>query len=395
MESANEKYGYILVRFGELSTKGKNKKDFIRQLTRNVKYALSAYPQLEYRNDRDRLYIFLNDTDPVPVSQRLKDVFGIRSFSLAIKCEPEMEAIKQAALYAAQKEWDEGKRTFKVMARRNDKSFPFVSDQINRFVAGRVLHETELKVDVHNPDFPLIVEIHKDAAYIMAHTELGAGGYPVRVGGRAMMLLSGGIDSPVAAYEIMKRGVMIECVHFASQPYTSEQAKEKVLTLAKMLSRYQGPVRVHVVPFTDLQLAIYDHCPENYAITIMRRMMVRIAEELAKKNKCLALVTGESVGQVASQTLESMGVINEVIKLPVIRPVATWDKLEIIAKAREIGTYETSILPFEDCCTIFTPKDPVTKPRSDRAEQYESRFDWKELLDKAVENTETVTMSEE
>ena len=193
----------------------------------------------------------------------------------------------------------------------------------------------------------------------------------------------------------MKRGVMIECVHFASQPYTSEQAKEKVLTLAKMLSRYQGPVRVHVVPFTDLQLAIYDHCPENYAITIMRRMMVRIAEELAKKNKCLALVTGESVGQVASQTLESMGVINEVIKLPVIRPVATWDKLEIIAKAREIGTYETSILPFEDCCTIFTPKDPVTKPRSDRAEQYESRFDWKELLDKAVENTETVTMSEE
>lgn len=218
----------------------------------------------------------------------------------------------------------------------------------------------------------------------------GAGGYPVGVGGKAMVMLSGGIDSPIASYLTMKRGVAIECVHYASPPYTSMQAREKVLELARLLAPYQGHILVHIVPFTDLQLAIYEHCEESYAITIMRRMMYRIAERLAQKQNCLAIVNGESIGQVASQTLESMHTINAVTSMPIIRPVATMDKVEIIDLARKVGTYETSIQPWEDCCTIFTPKNPVTKPTIRRAEALERRFDFETLLEACVEQTESV-----
>lgn len=387
-----DQYEYILVRYGELSTKGRNKKDFIRQLTRNVKAALKEYRELEYRSDRDRLYIYLNGTDPEGPQEKLKRVFGIRSFSLAMKVEPDIGRIREAGLEAAREEERRGAKTFKVKARRNDKKFPLVSDQINRECAGVILSNTGLKVDVHHPDFPLIVEVHKDAAYIMARTIYGAGGYPVRIGGWGMLLLSGGIDSPVAGEQMMKRGVALQAIHFQSRPYTSEEAVQKVYQLADVLSGCQGSIKVHVVPFTELQLAIYDHCPESYAVTIMRRMMLRIAQKKAEQEKCTALVTGESIGQVASQTLESIAAINEVASMPVIRPLATWDKLEIIEEARRLGTYETSILPYEDCCTIFTPKNPVTKPKASRCREYEAKFAWQPLVDKAVEGIQTVIL---
>jgi len=386
------KYEYILVRFGELSTKGKNKKDFIKRLLVNIKHALYSFENLKYERTNDRLYITLNDEPVDEISPILARVFGIRSFSLAMKVPTDIEEIKKAALVAATYEQARELVTFKVDTRRNYKQFPFVSDEINRAVAGLVLSNTDLKVDVHNPDFRLMVEIREHFTYIMSRTVLGAGGFPVGVGGKALLMLSGGIDSPVAGYLTMKRGVEIECIHYASPPYTSSQAQDKVLLLAKQLSAYQGRVKLHIIPFTDLQLAIYQNCPESYAITIMRRMMYRLADKLCENSKCTAIVNGECIGQVASQTLESMQTINEVTSRPIIRPVITYDKLEIINLAKTIETYETSILPFEDCCTIFTPKNPVIKPTIEKANKLESRFEFAELIEHAITNTTTIVL---
>ena len=384
------KYDYILIRYGELTTKGKNKKDFIKQLADNMKSALCQYPNLRYERTRDHIYVHLNGTDPDKLTPILKNVFGIRSFSKTLKVEKDLEKIKEAALMIM----SDKQGTFKVNARRADKNFQIHSDDVNRAVAGRILaNNPNLKVDVNNPDYLLIVEIRNDAAYIMAETVLGAQGYPVGVGNRAMLMLSGGIDSPVAGYLTMKRGVQIEAIHYASQPYTSEAALNKVKELCRIISPYQGKIRLHIVPFTDVQLEIYKNCDESYAITIMRRMMYRLAEKIAEENHCLAIVNGESIGQVASQTLASMSVINNVIDMPVIRPVVTYDKLEIMDIAKKIGTYETSILPFEDCCTIFTPKNPVTKPRLDKCEMFERKFDWQPLLDEAVAKTEVIEIN--
>ena len=382
-------YEYILVRFGELSTKGKNKKEFIKRLLVNVKNALYGFDDLKFERTNDRLYIVLNGTNVDDVVPILSKVFGIRSFSCAMKVETDIEKIKEASLIACQKEVSDGQKTFKVDTRRNYKQFPMVSDEINRAVASVVLQNTELKVDVHNPDFKLIVEVREGFTYIMSKVIYGAGGFPVGVGGRAMLMLSGGIDSPVAGYLAMKRGVEIECIHFASPPYTSNQAQEKVIALAKQISMYQGRIRMHIVPFTELQLAIYQNCSESYAITLMRRMMYRLADRVGSKYKCLAIVNGECVGQVASQTLESMQTINEVTTKPIIRPVVTFDKLEIINLSKEIGTYETSILPHEDCCTIFTPKNPVIRPTSKRSLMFENRIDYERLIEKAIDETDT------
>ena len=385
---ADLQYEYILVRFGELSTKGKNKKDFIKRLTVNMQRALEGFPDLTFERSRDHVYIHLNGTDPELVKPALKNVFGIRSFSPTVKVNNDINEI----VAAAKDIMADKQGTFKVITKRANKKFELHSDDVNRAVAGEVLrnYAPELKVDVHNPDYSLIVEIRDEATYVMAETILGLGGYPVGVGGRALLMLSGGIDSPVAGYLTMKRGVEIECIHYASMPYTSQEALNKVKELARQISRYQGRIKLHIVPFTETQLAIYKHCDEEYAITIMRRMMYRIAERIAEKNGCLAIVNGESIGQVASQTLESMGVINETVKTPVIRPVVTYDKLEIIELAEEIGTYETSILPYEDCCTIFTPKNPVTKPHLQKVQKQESKFDWEPLIEEAVNNTEDI-----
>ena len=248
---------------------------------------------------------------------------------------------------------------------------------------------------MHNPELMIRVEVQRDGAYITSDKIKGAGGYPTGINGKALLMLSGGIDSPVAAYEIMKRGIEVEAVHFASPPYTSEAAKGKVLELAKQVSVYQGQMKVHLLNFTELQLAIYKTAGDPYAVTLMRRMMFRLAEKVAKDNKCLVLATGESIGQVASQTLESMVCINDVVHMPVIRPLVCYDKVEIIDLARKIGTYETSILPYEDCCTIFDPKNPVTKPSIEKAEHFESQFDWEKMLDDCLKQEETVIVKEE
>ncbi|MBQ1314609.1 MAG: tRNA 4-thiouridine(8) synthase ThiI [Erysipelotrichaceae bacterium] len=382
------KYEYILVRFGELSTKGKNKNDFIKRLAVNMQRALKDYPDLRFERTRDHIYIHLNGTDPDEIAPILQKVFGLRSFAKTIKAENNEEAIMEAS-----RQLMKGKEgTFKVITRRANKNFPIHSDEMNRKVASAILHEygPGLKVDVHEPDYPVIVEIRNDATYLMAETVLGLGGYPVGAGGKALLMLSGGIDSPIAGYLTMKRGVEIECIHYASMPYTSQEALNKVKELARIISRYQGRIKLHIVPFTQTQLEIYRNCDEQYAITIMRRMMYRIAQQIAEKNSCLAIVNGESIGQVASQTLESMSVINKVVDIPVIRPVVTYDKLEIIDLAQKIGTYETSILPYEDCCTIFTPKNPVTRPHINKVINQEERFDWQPLIEKAVEDTETM-----
>ncbi len=384
-------YENILIRYGELTTKGKNKKDFIRRLADNMRQALSSFPDLTFEQTRDHIYIHLHGTDPKEITPILKNVFGIRSFACSLKVDNDIEAIKEAARQVMA----DKSGTFKIAARRANKNFPLHSDDINRQVATVILknYGDKLKVDVHDPDYEVIVEVRDHNTYIMYETILGAGGYPVGVGGKALLMLSGGIDSPVAGYLTMKRGVQIEAIHYASMPYTSQEALNKVKELTRLISGYQGQIRLHVIPFTDIQLQIYKYADESYAITLMRRMMYRLAEMVSEKRKCLAIVNGESIGQVASQTLDSMNAINCVVTMPVIRPLVAYDKLEIIELARKIGTYETSILPYEDCCTIFDPKDPVTKPKKEKCEMFESRFDWQPMLEKAVENMETVIIN--
>lgn len=387
IESNKLTVDHILVRFGELSTKGKNKNDFIKKLLVNIKNALAAFEKLTYEKGYDRIYIMLNGTDPDEIAPILQKVFGISSFSYAIKINSELEEMVEMGLKIAKAS---NAKTFKVNTKRHHKLFPYISDEINRAIAGEILRNTDMKVDVHDPELMLMVEVRQFDTYMMPNKIKGAGGYPVGIGGKAMVMLSGGIDSPVAAYLMMKRGITVECIHYASPPYTSSQARQKVLELASIVSQYQGHVRVHIVPFTDIQLAIYKNCDESYAITIMRRMMYRLAEMLSEKQNCKAIVNGESIGQVASQTLDSMGCINEVVKMPVIRPCVTMDKLEIIDLANKIGTYETSILPFEDCCTIFTPKNPVTRPTIKKCEKLEGRFDFMPLLEEALANIEVI-----
>ncbi|MCD7807887.1 MAG: tRNA 4-thiouridine(8) synthase ThiI [Erysipelotrichaceae bacterium] len=381
---------HILVRFGELTTKGKNRKTFIQKLTRNTKEILHSFKHLSYKDTHDRLYIMLNGEDPALVCDKLKTVFGIHSFSVCYKVESDLDKIQEVALYLVEKN---NGCTFKIDTKRVNKDYPLISHEINTSIAGYIFHHTtkDLKVDVHHPEILIKVELRKECTYVMDNVVLGAGGYPVGIGGKALLMLSGGIDSPVAGYLTLKRGVDIECIHYVSPPYTSDLAKEKVIDIIDMLRQYtHGKILIHFIPFTDLQLAVYEHCDESYAMTVMRRMMYRIAEGIAQKNHCLAIVNGESIGQVASQTLQSMSVINEVTNMPVIRPVACMDKLEIIELSKRINTYDISIRPYEDCCTIFTPKQPATKPKSDKAQMFESRFDFASMVQSCIDNSEDV-----
>ncbi len=383
---------YILVRFGELTTKGKNRKLFTRKLLKNTQEILSDFKKLKYDLQYDRMYILLNGENHLDVNEKLKTVFGIHSFSNAFKFEKDLNVVKDAIVQLVN---EDNKTTFKINTKRSDKSFSGKSQDINREIAGHLFHHAnrQLKVDVHHPEMLITVEIRHDAIYVMTDVIKGAGGYPVGIGGKALLMLSGGIDSPVAGYLTLKRGVDIECIHFAAPPYTNEFAREKMLDLVDQLRHYtHGKITVHIVNFTKLQLAVYDHCDESYAMTVMRRMMYRIGEKVALKNHCLALVNGESIGQVASQTLNSMQVINEVIKLPVLRPVLCLDKLEIIDIANKINTYDISIRPHEDCCTIFTPKAPATKPKSYKAEAFEATFDYESLVDECVDTVETIVI---
>ncbi|WP_044642412.1 tRNA uracil 4-sulfurtransferase ThiI [Risungbinella massiliensis] len=385
----------IVLRFGELTLKGKNQKHFVAQLVRNIKQKLIEFPALTYTKDHGRMLIELHSQDAEPVMEGLQEVFGLHAFTVAEKVVPELHEIQLATKRLLEQHTKEG-GTFKVETKRADKRFPIDSQEMNRKLGTYLLQNSvNRKVDVHQPDVIIKVEIRTHGAYISGNDTHGPGGLPVGTSGKSLLLLSGGIDSPVAGYLALKRGVKLEAIHFHSYPFTSERAKQKVLDLAKHLAKYGTSVKVHVVPFTEIQTEINRHCYDAYSVTIMRRMMLRIAEAVARKRNALTLVTGESLGQVASQTMESMNTINAVTNYPILRPVVTMDKTEIMEVARRIGTYETSILPYEDCCTIFLPKNPKTRPTIESCEKQEAKFDWEPLVVQAVENIETIECKQE
>jgi len=376
----------LMIHYGELSTKGDNRKLFVNQLARNIRHALKTFPGLLVTASRDHAYVELHEEDANAVIARLQDVSGIHSISLVFKSGKDLESLEKFA-YELLK--DEKGKTFKVNVKRADKTYPLDSYHLACALGDYLLDHTGLKVDVHHPEIALDVDVREEAAYLSCHDFPGAGGYPLGMNGKCLSLLSGGIDSPVAAYLLLRRGIRIECIHFAAPPYTSDAVIDKLKDILKILNAYQEDIKLNVVPFTELQLAIYKNVDEPYCITIMRRMMFRIAEGLAKKEHCLAIATGESVGQVASQTLPSMIAINDVTNYPVLRPMCTMDKLDSIALAEKIGTYPISIRPFEDCCTIFKPKAPKTKPRIRDCEYFESKFDWKPLVEKCIEGVKS------
>ncbi|MDQ0413014.1 tRNA uracil 4-sulfurtransferase ThiI [Mesobacillus stamsii] len=383
-------YDRILVRYGEISTKGRNRNKFIDRLRKNIKRALRDYPNAAIKAERDRMFILLNGEDSEEINSKLKDIFGIQSFSPAVKVDKDLEKMKNAALELFKK-IHQPEQTFKISAKRSDKTFELDTNEINSEFGSHILKNIDgLKVDVRNPDVALQIEIRKEAAYISAETIKGAGGLPAASGGKGMLMLSGGIDSPVAGYLTMKRGLEVEGVHFFSPPFTSERAKQKVLDLSEQLAEVTGQFALHIVPFTEIQQAIHKQIPDNYTMTTTRRMMLRITEALREKEGALAIITGESLGQVASQTLESMFAINEVTTTPIIRPLITMDKLEIMDIAHKINTHDISIRPYEDCCTVFVPSSPKTKPKLEKVQNFESYFDFEELIQKAVEGTERI-----
>ncbi|SHE28108.1 tRNA uracil 4-sulfurtransferase ThiI [Alkalibacter saccharofermentans] len=380
----------ILIRYGEISLKGLNKSFFVDTLIRNIKDSLKYLEYKKMEKIQGRFVLRVEEKDIDRACKSLLRIFGIASISVATRVESDMETIKSTANILVKNEIDLSEpKTFKVNARRGDKKFPLTSPQINGELGGFILSEfPELDVDVHNPDMVLYLEV-REKTYMYTSIMQGKGGLPVGTGGKAALLISGGIDSPVAGYMIAKRGVNLIAVHFHSYPYTSERARDKVIRLMEIVARYSGRVKLYIVPFTDLQLAIGEHCNERYSTLIMRRYMMKIATEIAKRNKAMALITGESVGQVASQTLESLMVTDSATDLPVFRPVIGMDKNEIIAIAEEIETFETSILPYEDCCTIFVPKHPQTKPKLENVIREESFVEnANELMNKAIDETE-------
>ncbi|BBD89759.1 tRNA uracil 4-sulfurtransferase ThiI [Staphylococcus caprae] len=385
-------YDHLLVRYGELTLKGTNRKKFVNQLKDNVKRALIPLDGYHVKGKRDRMYVELDENaDMKEIIRRLSKVYGIKSISPVIKTDKTEEAINESAVQLAQS--FEKDTTFKIDVKRVDKSFPLDTYTLQREVGGKILSQTEdLTVNVKRPDHEIKVEIRLDAVYIYEEIIPGSGGLPVGTGGKTLLMLSGGIDSPVAGMEVMKRGVTIEAIHFHSPPFTSEKAKDKVIELTRILSERVGPIKLHIVPFTELQKQINKVVHPRYTMTSTRRIMMRVADAFVHKIGAHAIVNGENLGQVASQTLKSMYAINHVTSTPVLRPLLTLDKEDIIKKAKEIGTFETSIQPFEDCCTIFTPKNPVTEPDFDKVEKYESVFDFEDMIQTAVDNIETLTI---
>ncbi|WP_289871775.1 tRNA uracil 4-sulfurtransferase ThiI [Enterococcus faecalis] len=389
------KYTEIMVRYGELSTKGKNRKTFIMQLAQNVKRALADFPALKIHADRDRMHILLNGEDSEEVIPKLSKVFGIQNFSPSIRIEKEMPAIRAMVQEVVREVYTPGK-TFKITAKRSDHSFELDSNGLNQELGGAVIEAIpEIQVQMKKPDINLRIEIRKDAAYLSYETIRGAGGLPVGTSGRGMLMLSGGIDSPVAGYLAMKRGVEVEAVHFASPPYTSEQALQKAKDLAEKLVPYVGTIQFIEVPFTEIQEEIKRVVPQGYLMTITRRLMLRLTDAIREMRKGLVIINGESLGQVASQTLQSMVAINEVTSTPIIRPVVSMDKTEIIEIAEKIDTFELAIQPFEDCCTIFAPPQPKTRPRLDKAQDYEARLDLEGLMARALEGLKITEISVE
>lgn len=385
----------ILVKYGEIILKGGNRPKFEKILINNIKNAVKNLDQIKISIMQATIYIEPSDSDKTDlICERLSKIFGIVSVTRAAVTEKEINAIKNTCIEYCKDDLVSGKR-FKVEAKRADKHFPMTSVELSIDVGGYIDDKIDgLICDVHNPEVTVKIEIRDYAAYIYCEQNKieGQGGMPIGTGSKATLLLSGGIDSPVSGHMIAKRGVEIDAVNFFSFPYTSERAKEKVIELASIVARYTSKIDLYIVPFTEIQLAIRDNCPEEHMTLIMRRFMMKISEKIALQNKSSALITGESVGQVASQTIAALNVTNSVVDMPVLRPLIGMDKKEIIERSREIGTFETSILPYEDCCTVFTPKHPTTNPKLSSIEKSEARLDVDGLIEKAMEGIEKITV---
>ena len=384
-------YKIILIKYGELTTKKANRNLFIDLLYKNIKEKLKD-EEVEIIKNRVRMFIKVKNNEE-KIVEKLKEVFGIHGIVIAYVVNTNTEEIKRSILEIIK---DINFKTFKVETKRSDKSFPIHSMEFNNILGGLILkNKDNIKVDVHNPEYNLKIEIREMNTYIYCEEYKGLGGYPNKIAGKGLLMLSGGIDSPVAGFQAIKRGVELECIYFESPPHTSEAAKNKVKNLLKKLCKYQTNIKLHIIKFTNIQEEIYKNIDPNYMITIMRRMMYRISEKVAKENDDLVIINGESIGQVASQTLSSMQVINNVTNYPVLRQVCCFDKLEIIDIAKKIDTYEISILPYEDCCTIFLPKHPVINPNLEKAIMYEEKIDYNSLIDECITNKETLIINED
>jgi len=385
----------FLMKLGEIVLKGANKRQFEARLRQNVRRRMKKYGNFDVYLMQSTVYVepMDEDCDVDGAWEACRSIFGVVSLCRCRPCEKNVDAIFEAIENYLGEDLDCA-RSFKVESKRSDKRFPLNSIQLSQEIGGRLAeaHPT-VAVDVRHPDYTVFVEVRDLAAYVHGPAEPGAGGLPTGVGGRAMCLLSGGIDSPVAAYMIAKRGVEIEAVHFFSYPYTSQLAKDKVVELARLVTKYSGKMTVNVVSFTEIQEAIRDNCPEEYFTLIMRRFMMEISQRIAKHDGCGALITGENLGQVASQTMEAMGVTGAVVDIPIFMPLIGFDKEEIVTIARKIGTMETSILPYEDCCTVFTPKHPKTKPTISQLVEAEKKLDREALIERAMENIEKIKVS--
>ncbi|MBF0780227.1 MULTISPECIES: tRNA uracil 4-sulfurtransferase ThiI [unclassified Granulicatella] len=383
----------IMIRYGELSTKGKNKKNFIQQLAYNVKKALRNFPSVKVRPEYDFMYLDLNGALEHEVLPYLEHVFGIQSYSPVYKVDKDFSQLsKQVVQLLADRDLEN--KTFKIAAKRSDHEFYMDTQELNLALGQVVLQAyPQLSVRMKQPDIQIKVDVRREAIYVSTQVYKGAGGLPVGTSGRGMMMLSGGIDSPVASYLALKRGLDIEMVHFYSPPYTSPQSLRKTQELTKKLAKYGGTIQFIEVPFTKIQEAIKANCPDTYLMTLTRRFMLRITDELRQKRKGLVILNGESIGQVASQTLHSMIAINEVTNTPILRPVAAMDKLEIIQIAEQIDTFELSIQPFEDCCTVFAPPSPKTKPNLDKVHHYEEKLDVDALIQEAVNHVKIYPIS--
>jgi len=383
----------LLIRYGEISLKGRNRNVFVKKLRNNIKDALSDLKTVILKPERDRMFLFAEDKqDMEEAIARLPHIFGIQSFSPVAKCEATLEAIKEKALEIIGANETAGK-TFKVEVRRTDKRFPLVTNELQLEIGSHVLRSfPDLIVQMKKPDIVLLIDIRIEGAFLTAKVYEGAGGMPVGSNGHSILMLSGGIDSPVAGYLMMKRGVSIDAIHFASPPFTSDLAKKKVMDLAEKLSSFGAAVRLHIIPFTEIQQAIVSQVPENVSMTTTRRLMLQIADKVREEEGALAIVTGESLGQVASQTLESLTAINAVTSSPILRPLIATDKLDIIDIAQKIGTYEISIRPYEDCCTIFSPSNPKTKPKLEKVAYYESFTDFEPMIEEAIGTRTTIEL---
>lgn len=388
-------YNHILIRYGELSLKKANRNQFIKLVNNHIKKALSIFTKLQFESDYMRFYVILNGEDADAVVEVLKTIPGIYSFSKVSKCESNLEEIKALALNTL-KNLDLTNKTFKVETNRANKNFTMTSLEITKEISRHLFRNIDnLKADVHNPDITINVDVRLEGTFIYTESIYGMGGLPSSSLGKAMLMISGGIDSVVAGLEVVRRGMDIEAIHYASPPYTSDMALQKVVDLLQVITKYKSDCKIllHVVPFTNIQKSIYENVRDDYGITIMRRMMYRIAERVAKKQKALTIVNGENIGQVASQTLESISVINNVTNMPIIRPLATLDKKDIIEKAIKYGTYDISIRPYEDCCTVFVPKHPQIKPRLDVAVDLENKFDYESLIEEAINNIQHIVLT--